>query len=185
MNTMRLFCLIVLSCLLSAGTSAAEQNAQSWEPGRAEPHSAVEAQSFHLAWGDGEEERSYIVIEPGDGLRRPALVATLDTQTLRMRVSYAGTAFIDQQGNIHIDAQRARIFGPDRMRWSPDSFKISRDGRVQWMDDARRNGGGRVIGWAPWGPVQKGVPLAFIKCRGEYNYRLMRLRNHFYIDGVL
>ncbi len=155
-------------------------------PGRAVPHKSVDAQAFYVAWGDGEEERSYIVIEPGDGVRRPVIIATMDGETQRMRVSYAGTAFIDKAGNIHIDARQARIHGPDRNRWSPDSFMIGKDGRVKWMDDALRNGTGRVLGWAPK-DAKKGekAPAAFQKLKQYNDYKIMRLMSRFYMDGVL
>ena len=73
-------CLLLLVVLVTVNCTAQLESAEefSFHPGRAKPHKTVEAQAFFLAWGDGEEERSYVVIEPGDALRRPAIVATVD-----------------------------------------------------------------------------------------------------------
>ena len=171
--------IFICLCLCSV-LSAADSHA----PGRATPYDAAAAQGFFIAWGDAEDERSYIVIEAGDGLRRPALVATIEKETSNLRVSYAGTAFVDKQGRIHIDCQRARIYGPERNNWSPDSFMISEDGKVQWMDDAMRGGGGRVLSWAA-DDLQGKAADALKDLPKKFSYRYMQLLSRWHLEGHL
>ena len=170
---------LLLLCALSA-LGAADSHA----PGRATPYDPAQSQAFYIAWGDAEAERSYVVIESGDGLRRPALVATVEKDTSKLRVSYAGTAYVDKQGRIHIDCQRSRIYGPERNNWSPDSFMVSADGKVKWMDDAMRNGGGRVLSWAPKDPKQHSNDV-FKALPKKFTYRYMQLLSRWHLEGHL
>lgn len=152
-------------------------------PGRAKPHKVAATQSFYIAWGDKEEERSFIVIEPGDGMRRPAIVATLEEATGKLRVVYTGTAYKDQAGNVHIDCREARIHGPERRSWSPDSFLVRATGKLEWMDDARRAGHGKVLSWAAHAPEDG--PLALQALPDLHSYRYMRLTARWHLEGVL
>ena len=112
-------------------------------PGRAEPLAPAPAMAWRVQW---DEYVTVIVVEPGKQVRRPAWVATIEQHGHGgLAVAYAGSAFIDAVGDIHIDCQRALISGPQGNNWSPDSFAIQPDDRVRVIDDYDRGNMGRVL----------------------------------------
>jgi hypothetical protein len=76
-----------------------------------------------------------------DELRRQATVTTRD-QDGRLLVSYPGTAFLDADGALHVDARHAPVSGPWAGSWSPDSFAVDQYGQARTLDDFDRPGGG-------------------------------------------
>lgn len=101
-------------------------------PGQAVPEAPSEPVAYHVAWNQYD---TIIVIEPGSGLRRPAWIATRDRAEDELAVAYAGTAYVDERGDVHIDCRRARISGPMADQWSPDSFAVEPDGDVRIIDE--------------------------------------------------
>jgi hypothetical protein len=73
--------------------------------------------------------------------RAPASVSTYDPNG-NLLVSYPATAFVDAQGNTHVDAQGATVSGPMAGNWSPDSMAIDPYGYVHTLDDFNRSGNG-------------------------------------------
>ncbi|NRA40124.1 MAG: hypothetical protein HRU15_18410 [Planctomycetes bacterium] len=112
-------------------------------------------------------------------------MATVDGKTGALRVVYAGTAFFDEQGRMHIDCRKSILHGPDSQHWSPDSFSIDKKGGVRWMDDARRNGSGHVLQWAVNNSdLLKGSPMSD-KVDEQVTYSALRLSVRVFLEGVL
>ncbi len=117
-------------------------------PGRAAPVAQADAGDVHFDWtyatgGQVYQCNTTVAIAPGDGLRRDALITTMDSSG-RTLVSYHGTAFRDANGLVHVDARNAPVTGPWARNWSPDSIAIDEYGQVHTMDDYNRPGGGWV-----------------------------------------
>ncbi len=116
-------------------------------PGAAEPVRGAAAFTCEVRWDVEDSDLvSRIVVEPGSGPRRQAWVATFTHAERQLEVAYAGTAFVDAKGAVHIDCRDARVAGPRADEWSPDSFAIARNGRVRVMDDMMRANTGSLLG---------------------------------------
>ncbi|MBA3708504.1 MAG: hypothetical protein H0W83_06770 [Planctomycetes bacterium] len=102
------------------------------EPGRADPVSAAPAKDLTVTWDDGSESR--IAIGAAVGNRNPVTVKTRDADG-QAEVEYPATAFLDDQGTLHIDARGEPVAGPKSDGYSPDSFAIHADGSVTTRDD--------------------------------------------------
>ncbi len=119
------------------------------KPGQASPASAVAACAIRFDWGEvGEDYVSVVVIGDGIGIVRPAWVATWKRGAPPagdvLQVAYRATAFRDVRGRIHIDARHAEVNGPERERWSPDSFAFGH--RKLWTCDDREDGHAADVG---------------------------------------
>jgi hypothetical protein len=146
-----------------AQADGAEAPASSTLPGRAAPVAPTEAAAWEVDW---DEYLTLIVVEPGEHLRRPAWIATLHKGAGDLAVAYAGTAFRDDRGDIHIDCRNAVITGPMASQWAADSFAIEAGGRVRIIDDAERGNPGRVRATIPArGEGGGDLTLAFRKAR--------------------
>ncbi len=137
----------------SEGRSAADESREALlkkpgfvQPGRAQPEAPADVgnTTFNWTYVTGGTEyacTTTIAVQPGEGVRRPAQVITSDTQG-RVLVTYSGTAFLDADGLLQVDARNAPVSGPWADHWSPDSFAIDSYGYVHSMDDYRRTGDG-------------------------------------------
>ncbi len=187
--TMKVLSLVMLFGLCAGMLPAAViGEKEDTRPGAAWPHSAVQAQAFYIAWGKKLEDRTFIVIEPGDRLRRPVVVATIHEKTGKLRVAYSGTAFRDARGAIHIDCRKKPVIGPESKTWSPDSFSIEADGKVWCKDDRQyRANPGKVLKWivSPKNKsITKGTDLiAFLN--KDLSYKSLRLLVRVHLEGVL
>lgn len=121
-------------------------------PGRVEPAAPAEPVAVRIRW---DEYVSLLVVGDaavqGRVVRRPAWIVTYDT-TDTVVVAYRATAYRDAAGTLHFDARRAILSGPKAGEpgheddgWSPDSFSITREGRVETIDDKNRANTGTVI----------------------------------------
>jgi hypothetical protein len=129
---------LALACILalpSCPALAAEQAPAAIVPGREAPAAAAAPAAYRFRW---DEYVSLVVVSDTEvgaqALRRPAWVVTYD-QAGSVVVGYRATAFRDRVGNLHIDARKAIITGPQNENWSPDSFAITAAGEVLSIDD--------------------------------------------------
>lgn len=114
-------------------------------PGRAMPSLAAPAGAWHFKWNDlFQQHESWVIIEAGEGTRRPAWVATF-TEAGEWEVAYCGRAYLDQLGFLHVDSRGARCEGPLAKDWSPDSISIAPGGQVSLLDDCNRPSRGQVF----------------------------------------
>ena len=143
-------------------------------PGRADPVAPTSPFAFEVDWDD---YRTLIVVEPGRELRRPAWVATRHKGADDLAVAYAGTAFLDARGDLHIDCRGAHISGPMADQWSPDSFAIEDGGHVRIIDDADRGNPGRVAESIP-ARVAAGAGLT-------RQFQRARILARLYVEGAL
>lgn len=145
---------VLLVAITSAGAGAAElalelraliqDDANLAAPGRAKPMTSAQTVALQVSW-DNDNYRSLIVIEPGDGLRQPAWVATFSKEDGLLDVAYPATAFHDANGRLHIDARHMRLSGELGENWIPDSFAIGlSDGSVSAIDDLDRTNTGHL-----------------------------------------
>ena len=135
MAPLRAFTLVCILALAPWAALAAEAPATAVVPGREAPAAAAAAAAYRFSW---DKYVSLVVIGDTGGvansLRSPAWVVTYDTKG-SVVVGYRATAFRDKLGNLHIDARKAIISGPQNDSWSPDSFAIGLDGQVLTIDD--------------------------------------------------
>ena len=110
------------------------------------PHAPAKPAAIILRWNS---YRTLVVIDTSAGLLKPCWIVTLTTTpeqipTLRgpitlargqVVVAYRGQAYHDKDGNLHIDARRARLRGTPGIAWSPDSFAITPAKEVSARDD--------------------------------------------------
>jgi hypothetical protein len=143
-------------------------------PGRAVPSLASGSFACEVEWDD---YMTLIVVEEGVSTRRLAWVATRHREAKELAVAYAGTAFVDERGDIHIDCRNAFLTGPMADQWSPDSFAIEPGGRVRIIDDAERGNPGRLVDRVP-ARKQEAGPL-------DAEYRRRRLLARFFVVGAL
>lgn len=147
-------------------------------PGRAEPVAASPAFTCRIRWDVADEDYvSLLVVEEGEGLRRPAYVATFKRDGPAIQVAYTGTAFRDAAGTVHIDCRKAHITGPAAHHWSADSFAIAGNGQVEAIDDADRGNVGQVLGGM--------IPPAAVPVDTRLHYRRERLLARALVEGVL
>ncbi len=115
-------------------------------PGAAAPVSAAKPGTYHIAWDDGYD--TVAVVGAPLGARNPVTVTTKEKDGKAV-VTYAATAFLDAQGNLHLDGRGAPLSGPQATAYSPDSFAIHSDGTVVIRDDHGNNEKGVLISDAP------------------------------------
>lgn len=115
-------------------------------PGRGEPSRSAEPVAYKVAWDD---YITWIVVTGNGGLRSRAWVSTHNKSDGTLAVSYCGSAFRDDSGDVHIDCQRVRIHGPLAASWSPDSFAVHPDGSVRVIDDKNRGNVGTATETIP------------------------------------
>jgi hypothetical protein len=127
---------------------AAGQPMLSGQPGRATPVAPPQSGSVRVDWDYRLGSQTFhctttLDIGAGgpDDLRRLATVTTRD-QAGNLLVSYSGTAFLDADGALHVDARNAPVSGPWAANWSPDSFAVDQYGQTRTLDDFNRGGGG-------------------------------------------
>lgn len=147
---MRLLALV----LVGIGLAAAAEPVPAEVPGRLPPASPAAATAYVFTWDD---YRSVAVIGEGVGTHRPGWVVTWAARPLkehlgpveqlpalgaalperwpRHLVAYRVLAYRDGRGRVHLDARGALLAGPMAQDWSPDSFMIAPDGRVDTVDD--------------------------------------------------
>lgn len=144
-RTLAVACLLLVLALVGTAAGADQPLAPGITPGREPPAAIAAPAAYRFQW---DEYVSLVVI--GDtavspqALRRPAWVVTYD-HAGAVVVGYCATAYRDRVGNLHIDARKAFITGPQRENWSPDSFAITREGQVLSIDDRNSANGGKVI----------------------------------------
>jgi hypothetical protein len=110
------------------------------QPGRNEPAKPAVAAAYRLHWDNYE---SLLVVGEGTGSVRPAWVVTYDNAGT-VAVAYRGKAYLDKQGNLHVDARQALLSGPQAHNWSADSFALTQDKQVYTLDDSERGNSGTV-----------------------------------------
>lgn len=186
-----LLAMAVLTCsaVLTSGTLAAEEfflfapdfeeeqrsiGGYSNKAGRERPAVAAPTMVWRVDW---EEYRTLIVVETGTAVRRPAWVTTMNRQDGSLVVCYVGTAFTDEDGEVHIDCRWADIAGPQASNWSPDSFAIREDGSVRVIDDADRGNGGTVAS-SLTARAEAGAPLSLA-------YQAERLFARWSVTGAM
>jgi len=138
-------CILCLAPAMVGVAAAADAPAADVIPGRDQPASAATPTAYRFRW---DEYVSLVVVSDavagGQALRRLAWVVTYD-QAGAVVVGYRATAFRDRAGNLHIDARKAIITGPQNENWSPDSFAILADGQVLSIDDRNSANGGSLM----------------------------------------
>jgi len=135
-------------------------------PGGALPAAPAKPMALEFLW---ETYRSVVVIGDGVGQMRPAWVATYEAPTEipglgfidpvlglfgyhgsgaaapeKLVVAYRAQAFLDAQGRVHLNAQKAVISGPQADEWSPDSFIFTLPDHVETVDDNESANVGRI-----------------------------------------
>jgi hypothetical protein len=124
-------------------------------PGRVAPAKPLPAGKREVDWtfdfeGEIHHVHTTITVDGGDGLRRPAHVATYDDQG-NLLVTYDGTAYLDHDGIAQVDGRNGNVSGPMADQWSPDSFAIDQYGYMHSLDDQLQTGSG----WKTGGPTPK------------------------------
>ncbi|MBA2479778.1 MAG: hypothetical protein H0V44_03875 [Planctomycetes bacterium] len=125
----------VLPAVLPAGFSAPAEVAGASQPGRDAPVSPAREAVYVFVW---ENYHSVVVVGPGEGVVRPAIVITYQGMGDMVAVAYRAMAFRDTRGALHIDARNALLIGPQSRHWSPDSFLFLSPSIVTTLDDANR-----------------------------------------------
>lgn len=159
------------------GDVAADLDVVSDRPGRAEPVGLPEPLAVTVEWAN-RRYTTHIVIEPGTGERRRALVATFERATRDLEVFYSGRAFVDADGRIHVDCRRAETLGPSGPHWSPDSFAWGDAGPVGVIDDANRTNTGQLVARTPAFTDDDPSTL-------QPEYRAMRMMLLVIVEGYL
>ena len=170
---MRLLSSVFILIIVNLVSLAAEVQLVSAKPGRAAAVQAAAAEVFVVDWA---EYHSVVAIQSGTGLRCPAWVATFERQSGNLAVAYAGSAYRDASGHVHIDCQRATISGPLARMWSPDSFALQEEGPVRIIDDEDRASVGTLLRRLPLNAQE-------IEALTDYRKRLQLARSM--VEGIL
>ncbi|MBA3707293.1 MAG: hypothetical protein H0W83_00565 [Planctomycetes bacterium] len=134
--------------VMPAGFSAAVESVGASLAGRDAPASPAREAAYVFVW---EDYHSVVVVQPGSGLIRPALVITYQGSGDNVAVAYRAMAFRDVRGVLHIDARNALLSGPQSRNWSPDSFLFLSPSVVSTLDDQNRAQSGVLTGVIPSG----------------------------------
>jgi hypothetical protein len=125
----------VEAAVMPAGFSAPAESVGASLPGRDAPASPAREAAYVFVW---EDYHSVVVVGPGVGLVRPALVITYQGMGDDVAVAYRAMAFRDTRGVLHVDARNALLIGPQSRHWSPDSFLFVSPSLVSTLDDQNR-----------------------------------------------
>lgn len=145
---LRLACLVWVLCVSVVHGMAVERAASAVTlPGRSEAHAQAPAQVIAVRWEQNLISEIVVTALPFDQQRVLAYISTwqLNEQgQRRWQVIHLAAAFVDQQGDLHLDARGSQLRGPEAFQWLPDSFLVPAEGAVRVLDDADQAGIGLV-----------------------------------------
>lgn len=122
--------------MYTRGQEAGQAMQEHYRPPELPPAVAPAPAGIHqVSWDQYDSTIS--IGTPGPDGRSRARVETYDRDG-NLLVSYAAAAYRDAEGNTQIDARGSAVEGPWADHWSPDSFRIGPDSRVQTVDDLHR-----------------------------------------------
>ena len=134
--------LLLLACFISFVGAADEPAA----PGKATPAAAAKSGEYRLLWDNDAQEgnKTSVVVGSAVGLRNLATVTTKNKDG-EVLVSYPAIAYLDKNKVMHVDGRGAPLSEPHEDGYSPDSFAIAADGKVDILDDNENGGTGKLV----------------------------------------